>query len=198
MSSLESRMLLGVMIVALGGALVTGCASQPVVSEDAASGEDAALADDAASGEDAAAEPDTGGNEPDTGPTDADAGPSDAGPEPCAAEGMFRTRPCECGGTLSEQCVAGFWTMASPCNSNPVCRPGDFETRPPDTTSCFPMIEQRTCNPEFCRWNLWEVVRPQGECNPGSMFCDSVRRVNCDCQDDCTCQPIPGCTVVPL
>lgn len=195
MSRLGSRVLLCVSALSLPGALALGCAPEAVVSEDASTVNDAATGEDG--GVDAATEPDAGSQDPDTGTGDLDAGPTDAGPEPCTAEGMFRTRACECGGTLSEQCTSGFWTIASPCNSNPACTPGAFETRPENPT-CADRIEQRTCDPDLCYWTAWQVVRPAGECSPGYVSCSTALHINCDCQDDCTCQPIPGCMAMPL
>lgn len=154
-----------------------GCVS---IAEDAAVLDSGVLAEVDAADSDDAAVVDVGD----------DAFVDDAGPPPCSSEGMFRTVSCECGGTQNERCMDGFWVQATACSAVHVCDPGAFETQ--DARRCS--VEQRVCGDD-CQWQLWQVVVPPGECDAGYSTC--LLGMNCDCQADCTCQPVPGCPNPP-
>lgn len=112
----------------------------------------------------------------------------DAG-EPCTAPGMYRVVGCACGGHLSERCVDGSWTEVSACDATPECAPGSFELTEPNL---YCSVDQRVCGDD-CAWGAWTQVVPRGECAAHTSQCVPLAGINCDCQTDCTCQPVPGC-----
>lgn len=187
------RFLISVSI--LVAAVLVACGEPNTPEDDAGGATDAgrdAFVGVSDAGADGGEVPDAG--EPDSGTPDSgafDGGTPDAGPEPCSAEGMYRTAACACEGTVSQRCTGGVWTNVTACSATPMCEPGEFITQSSPRCS----VIQRVCGSN-CQWGEWETVVPRGECDPGEVRCSALSG-ECRCNDRCECELIPECPVIP-